>query len=86
MEIVSVAGPLPDVGDTTSHGAVDVAVHVTVPAPLCVSRTVCEGVCELNAVPVVTAPNRSDVLSSDIAGERHRQRRGVARRRAASCW
>ena len=30
MEIVSVAGPLPDVGDTTSHGTFDVAVQVTV--------------------------------------------------------
>ena len=33
------ADPLPDAGLTCSHGWFDVAVHVTVPVPVCVSRT-----------------------------------------------
>src|SRR5436190_21955299 len=34
VAIDSVAGPLPDVGDTTSQGALEAAVQVTVPGPL----------------------------------------------------
>jgi hypothetical protein len=68
VEIVSVAGPLPDVGDTTSHGVVEDAVQVTVPAPLWKSRTVWAEVCEVKAAPVDTAAKTSDVLSSAIGG------------------
>ena len=62
------AGPLPDEGVTWSQGSLEVAVHVTVPAPALVRRTICGAVCERNAAPLVTAPNRIDVLSSDIIG------------------
>src|SRR5262245_41512389 len=68
MEIVSVADPLPDAGETRSHGLVEVAVHVTVPAPLCVKRTVCAEVCEVNAPPVLAAAKRSDWVSSVMRG------------------
>jgi hypothetical protein len=68
MEIVKAAPPVPDVGETTSHGTFDVAVQVTVPIPVCESRTVWRGVLELNELPVVTAPNLSDARLSDIVG------------------
>ncbi len=59
------ADPLPDAGLTCSHGWFDTAVHVTVPGalPACVSRTTCAAVCDTKAAPVVSAANRSDVLS-----------------------
>ena len=59
---------MPDAGVTCSHGWLDVAVHVTVPAPLCVIRTICAAVFVRNAAPFVIAPNRSDVLFSVIVG------------------
>ena len=62
------AEPLPDAGLTCSHGWLGVAVHVTVPAPLCRSRTTCAAVCDTNVVPVVTALKRNAVLSSVICG------------------
>jgi hypothetical protein len=34
VEIVNAAEPLPEVGDTISHGALETAVQVTVPAPI----------------------------------------------------
>src|SRR5215471_2545539 len=55
VEIVRFAEPLPDVGDTTSHGELGVAVHETGPAPDCVMRTTCEPVCDVNAAPLLTA-------------------------------
>jgi hypothetical protein len=68
VAIVNVAEPLPEVGATTSHGVVEAAVQVTVPAPVCVRRTVCADVWALNAAPVVTALKTSDVRSRDISG------------------
>ena len=62
------AEPVPEAGLTCSHGWFVVAVHVTVPDPLCVNRTTCAAVCARNAAPFVTAANRSDVLSSVIVG------------------
>ncbi len=67
-EIVRVADPLPDVGDTTSHGTVEAAVQLTVPAPVCVSRTICADVRDVNDEPLLAAPKASDVLSSDMVG------------------
>src|SRR5439155_10212164 len=68
VETVNVAGPVPDAGETASHGVVAAAVHVTVPAPVCTRRTVCAGVWEVNAVPLLTAPKATDVLSRPIVG------------------
>ncbi len=65
-EIVSVADPVPDAGDTISHGWFDDAVHVTVPAPLCVMRTVWGGVTAVNAAPLLTAVKMSALRSSVI--------------------
>ena len=59
IAIVSGAEPVPDDGLTVSHGWFELAVHVTVPAPACVSRTVWAAVWKRNACPLVTAPNRS---------------------------
>jgi hypothetical protein len=59
---------VPEVGATTSHGAFDAAVHVTVPAPVCERRTVCEAVLDVNVVPVLMALKLSAVLSSAIVG------------------
>ena len=42
--IDSVADPIPDAGDTCSHGWFGVAVHVTVPLPLWISRITCAAV------------------------------------------
>src|SRR5207248_10577897 len=67
VEIANAVEPPPDVGETTSHGVVDVAVDVTGPAPLCVRRTVCGDVWALNAAPVVTAADVSDLLPSEIS-------------------
>src|SRR5262245_537241 len=41
VEITNTADPLPEAGVTFSHGLFDVAVHVTVPAPVWESRTIC---------------------------------------------
>jgi hypothetical protein len=60
--------PVPDAGLTCSHEAFDVAVHVTVPVPLCANRTICAAVCDCRVAPLFTAPNRSAVLSSVIVG------------------
>src|SRR5258706_10637624 len=68
VETVSVAEPLPAAGDTTSHGDVEVAVQVTVPAPVCVRRTVCGDVALLDAAPLATAEKASDERESDIVG------------------
>src|SRR6188768_2499361 len=64
----SVAGPVPDAGDTLSHGTFDDAVHVTVPDPACDRRTAWAVVCATSAAPFVEAPKYSHGLSIDIAG------------------
>jgi hypothetical protein len=38
------ADPVPEEGLIWSHGWLGVAVHVTVPGPFCLSRTVCAAV------------------------------------------
>src|SRR5829696_6978367 len=67
-EIDSDAEPLPDAGLTTSHGAEETAVHVGVPSPFCVSRTVCAEVCDVNVPPPTAAQKRIDVVSIVIDG------------------
>jgi hypothetical protein len=47
------AEPVPEAGLTRSHDWFDTAVHVTVPVPVCVSRTTCAAVCDTNAAPFV---------------------------------
>jgi hypothetical protein len=66
--MLRVADPLPEVGDTVSHGWSGVAVHVTAPAPLCNRMTNCKEVCDVNAPPVITAPKFRLVRFSDIVG------------------
>jgi hypothetical protein len=68
VEIVRVAGPLPEAGVTTSHGADETAVQVTAPGPFCASRAIWPEVCAAKAAPETTAPKRSDVVSSAIIG------------------
>src|SRR5258705_9897339 len=68
---VNAAGPGPDVGDTTSHGTLDDAVHVTVPAgPDCVRRTVWPAVWLVKAAPGVTPPQNSAGRASGLARRR----------------
>ena len=62
------AVPVPEAGETRSHGAVETAVQVTVPAPVCVSRTICAEVRAPSSVPVVTALMVSAVRSSAMSG------------------
>src|SRR5258708_40145763 len=70
MDTVSVEEPVPAVGETTTYGWFDGAVHVTGPVPLCVSRTCCGPVVNPNdgKTLATVAPNTSDVLSSAIVG------------------
>ena len=56
-ETVSAPEPVPDAGDTVSQALFDAAVQVTAPAPVCVSRTVCEAV--RNAALPATMANDS---------------------------
>jgi len=65
---VNVALPDPEDGETTSHGCDGVAVHVTAPAPLWVTRTGCADVCDVNVDPLVSAPNVNVLLLSVIVG------------------
>src|SRR5579872_5728548 len=68
VEIVRVALPEPFAGDTWIHGWLGVAVHVIVPVPVCVMRTVCGYVTTVNDAPALTPANTSDVRSSAIVG------------------
>ena len=51
VDIVSVAGPVPEVGATTSHGELETAVQVTMSPPVWARRTVCAGVCACLPMP-----------------------------------
>src|SRR5688500_4110705 len=66
--MVRVAGPVPEAGLTTSHGADDTAVQLTAPGPFCASRAIWPEVCAAKAPPDTTAPKRIDAVSSAIAG------------------
>src|SRR3954467_2588397 len=68
VEIVNVALPVPEVGDTTSHGWFEDAVHVTVPAPFCVMRTAWAGVAAMNRAPLLTPAKISELRSRCIVG------------------
>ena len=69
VEIVNAPGPVPEVGDTTSHGAFEDAVQVMiVPGPACVRWTAWAPVWALNAIPVVTALNVRELLSIAMVG------------------
>ena len=59
---------MPEAGETESQGTFDAAVHDTLPAPACVSRTAWPSVCELNDAPEVTAPKYSDDRSTAMVG------------------
>ena len=63
-----VADPVPDVGDTTSQGLVDTAVHVAAAVPVCVMRTDWVDVFDENAAPLETALNASEVRSAVTIG------------------
>src|SRR6266545_538566 len=60
---VNAPDPTPPVGATCSHGTVDTTAHVTLPAPACVRRIVCDGV-----VTVPAIPNASCVRSTVSVG------------------
>ena len=66
--MVRVAEPVPDVGDTCSHGAFDEAVQLIVPAPVCVMRTVWASVTAVNPAPLLIAVKISELRSSIIVG------------------
>ena len=68
VDTVSVAVPVPEAGDTTSHGWFDAAVHVTVPPPLSIRRTTWGAVAEVNALPLLTAAKVSATRSTVIVG------------------
>ena len=69
---VSSLEPVPLDGETMSHGELEVAVHVTVPDPICVSRSGCALVCQTNDAPVVTTPKFRNARSSETsAREEH---------------
>lgn len=63
------AAPVPDAGDTASHGTLDAAVQVTVfCVPVCVTRTVCAGVWNASDVAVAMAAKFSAGRSMAIPG------------------
>jgi hypothetical protein len=56
-EAATTPEPLPEAGETCSHDALEVAVHVTVPAPFCVSRSGCEVVLVCGVPPIMPKLN-----------------------------
>src|SRR4051794_25807948 len=66
IDTVKAPEPLPEAGAICSHGALEVAVHVALPAPDLVSRICCGGV--VGRAALARAPKRSSARSAVSVG------------------